>query len=98
MNIFIDIGDMEERCGEQLYQDYLVEQNKNLQQEIQQLKEDNILIKIANKLVSDKLKDYKLRCDKATNYYYKTLAEYEKENKQMPEESVMMFNLLEGNR
>lgn len=38
------------------------------------------------------------RIDKATNYYYKTLAEYEKENKQMPEESVMMFNLMEGNR
>ena len=38
------------------------------------------------------------RIDKATNYYYKTLAEYEKENKQMPEESVMMFNLMEGNK
>ena len=38
------------------------------------------------------------RIDKATNYYYKTLSEYEKENKQMPEESVMMFNLMEGNK
>lgn len=41
---------------------------------------------------------FKKRIDKATNYYYKTLAEYEKENKLMPDESVMMFNLLEGNR
>lgn len=32
MNIFIDTEDMEERYGGQLYQDYLVEQNKNLQQ------------------------------------------------------------------
>ena len=39
MNIFIDTQDMEERYGEQLYQDYLVEQNKNLQQENKQLKE-----------------------------------------------------------
>ena len=70
----------------------------DLLNENEQLKEDNILIKSANKLVSDKLKDYKLRYDKATNYYYKTLAEYEKENKQMPEESVMIFNLMEGNK
>lgn len=34
MNIFIDTEDMEERYGEQLYQDYLVEQNKDLQQRI----------------------------------------------------------------
>ena len=34
MNIFIDTQDMKERYGEQLYQDYLVEQNKNLQQRI----------------------------------------------------------------
>ena len=32
--IFIDTQDMEERYGEQLYQDYLVEQNKDLQQRI----------------------------------------------------------------
>ena len=70
----------------------------DLLNENEQLQEDNILIKSANKLVSDKLKDYKSRCDKVTNYYYKTLAEYEKENKQMPEESVMMFNLMEGNK
>ncbi len=42
--------------------------------------------------------DLKNNLNKATNYYYKTLAEYEKENKQMPEESVMMFNLMEGNK
>lgn len=40
----------------------------------------------------------KNRIDKTTNYYYKKLAECLKENKQMPDESVMMFNLLEGNR
>lgn len=40
----------------------------------------------------------KNRIDKTTNYYYKKLAEYEKENKLMPDESVMMFNLLEGNK
>lgn len=43
MNIFIDTEDMEERYGEQLYQDYLVEQNKDLQQRI-----DKALTKIDN--------------------------------------------------
>ena len=33
MNIFIDTEDMEERYAEGLYQDYLKEQNKHLQQE-----------------------------------------------------------------
>ena len=37
--IFIDTQDMEERYGEQLYQDYLVEQNKDLQQESKKQKE-----------------------------------------------------------
>lgn len=37
--IFIDTKDIEERYGEQLYQDYLVEQNKDLKQENKQLKE-----------------------------------------------------------
>ena len=32
--VFIDTQDMEERYGEQLYQDYLVEQNKDLQERI----------------------------------------------------------------
>lgn len=35
--IFIDTQDMEERYGEQLYQDYLVEQNKDLQQRIDKM-------------------------------------------------------------
>ena len=39
MNIFIDTQDMEERYGEQLYQDYLVEQNKDLQERIDKAKE-----------------------------------------------------------
>lgn len=34
MNIFVDREDMEERYCEQLYQDYLVEQNRELQQRI----------------------------------------------------------------
>lgn len=34
MNVFIDTQDMEERYGEQLYQDYLVELNKELQTRI----------------------------------------------------------------
>ena len=37
--IFIDTKDIEERYGEQLYQDYLVEQNKDLKQENKELKE-----------------------------------------------------------
>lgn len=41
MNIFIDTEDMEERYGEQLYQDYLVEQNKYLQQIIDKAIEHN---------------------------------------------------------
>lgn len=36
--------------------------------------------------------------DKATQYYLSTLAQYEKEFKKMPDEAVMMFNLLEGNK
>lgn len=38
---------------------------------------------------------YKLknRIDKATNYYFKTLAK----NGSMPDEAVKMFNILEGN-
>jgi hypothetical protein len=32
--IFIDTQDMEERYGEQLYQDYLEEENKDLKQKI----------------------------------------------------------------
>ena len=38
--------------------------------------------------------DYKVKKDKATNYYLKTLAK----NGSMPEEAVKMFNLLEGNK
>lgn len=38
MNIFIDTQDMEERYGEQLYQEYLEEQNKNLKKELTNLK------------------------------------------------------------
>ena len=37
---------------------------------------------------------YKSRCEKATNYYLKTLAK----NGSMSEEAVEMFNLLEGNK
>ena len=37
--IFIDTQDIEEKYGEQLYQDYLVEENKDLKQENQKLKE-----------------------------------------------------------
>ena len=37
-----------------------------LQQENEKLKEDNLLIKSANKLVSDNLHNYKSRCEKAT--------------------------------
>ena len=42
--IFIDTQDIEERYGEQLYQDYLVEQNKDLKQENKQLKDKLIEI------------------------------------------------------
>lgn len=67
---------------------------------------DEIIKRINKTYIHDKdlalaqeiIKRLQQKIDKATNYYYKTLAEYEKENKQMPEESVMMFNLLEGNR
>ena len=38
--------------------------------------------------------DFKKRIEKATNYYLKTLAK----NGSMPDESVEMFNLLEGNK
>ena len=49
--IFIDTQDMEERYGEQLYQDYLVEQNKDLKQENARLKEiENKLNFIKNRV------------------------------------------------
>lgn len=38
---------------------------KNQQKEIERLQQENILIKSSNKLVSDKLQDYKSRCNKA---------------------------------
>ena len=38
--------------------------------------------------------DYKMKKDKATNYYLKTLAK----NGSMPDEATQMFNLLEGNK
>ena len=36
--------------------------------------------------------------DKATTYYYKTLSQYNNQNKKMPDEAVEMFNLLENNK
>lgn len=36
--------------------------------------------------------------DKTTTYYYKTLSQYNNQNKKMPDEAVEMFNLLEGNK
>lgn len=38
------------------------------------------------------------RLKKARSYYYEKLLEYEKNRKQMPEEAVEMYNILEGNR
>lgn len=35
---------------------------------------------------------------KVTQYYLSTLVQYEKEFKKMPDEAVMMYNLLEGNK
>lgn len=43
----------------------------NLQQENERLKEDNLLIKSANKLVSDNLHNYKSRCEKANIILHK---------------------------
>lgn len=43
----------------------------NLQQENERLKEDNLLIKNANKLVSDNLHNYKSRCQKANEWIHK---------------------------
>ena len=36
--------------------------------------------------------------NKTTSYYYKTLSQYNNQNKKMPDEAVEMFNLLEGNK
>lgn len=36
--------------------------------------------------------------NKTTTYYYKTLSEYNNQNKKMPNEAVEMFNLLEVNK
>lgn len=42
--------------------------------------------------------NYKSRNEKATTYYYKTLSQYNNQNKKMPDEAVEMFNLLENNK
>lgn len=44
------------------------------------------------------VKNLQLKLDKATNYYLKTLNEYNKENKNMPHEAVEMFNILGENK
>lgn len=36
--------------------------------------------------------------NKTTSYYYKTLSQYNNQNKKMPDEAVEMFNLLENNK
>ena len=36
--------------------------------------------------------------ENATSYYYKTLSQYNNQNKKMPDEAVEMFNLLENNK
>lgn len=36
--------------------------------------------------------------NKTLTYYYKTLNEYNNQNKKMPDEAVEMFNLLENNK
>lgn len=53
--IFIDTQDMEERYGEQLYQDYLVEQNKDLKKENERLKDK---IDRINKLLNEPIFEY----------------------------------------
>ena len=65
----------------------------NLQQENERLKEDNLLIKSANKLVSDNLHIYKSRMDKATQLYLKELSKKGK----VDDLACKMFNLLEEN-
>ena len=36
--------------------------------------------------------------DRAISYYYKVLAKYEKDYKNLPEELVEFYNILEGNK
>lgn len=43
--------------------------NKELQQENEKIKVDNLIIKSANKVVSDNLNNYKSRCEKAIELY-----------------------------
>lgn len=74
-------------------QDLLYDYITNLQQENERLKEDNLLIKSANKLVSDNLHIYKSRMDKATQLYLKELSEKGK----VDDLACKMFNTLEEN-
>lgn len=70
----------------------------NLQGERNDYKDSfNLMAKFRDKALVREW-DYKSRIDKATQYYLSTLAQYEKEFKKMPDEAVMMFNLLEGNK
>lgn len=78
-----------------VYHDLVYRGNNSIKGTIKEYDDSIITINVK---ATETYKNLQQRIDKATNYYYKTLAEYEKENKQMPEESVMMFNLMEGNK
>ena len=64
---------------------------KHMENEITMLKQQNSVI-------TGMGLDYKSRNEKTTAYYYKTLNEYNNQNKKMPDEAVEMFNLLENNK
>jgi hypothetical protein len=91
INVLVNVLPIEDYDEITSYIARLEKENERLQQYI-------VFYKDLTEQQNNTINNYKLRCDKTTNYYYKTLAEYEKENKLMPDESVMMFNLLEGNR
>ena len=68
--IFIDTQDMEERYGEQLYQDYLVEENKNLQQELTNLKAIEKEHQRMNGELREEIKELKEDKRQAYNQFY----------------------------
>ena len=74
MNIFIDTQDMEERYGEELYKEYLENENKEMKEKIKKIREyckreiGNIIANFDYIDLKQENEDYKSRIEKAIDY------------------------------
>ena len=85
---------MEEEIKEKIKAYYVANDIDEILDYITNLQEE---LYSTNQVVRELL-DIQERNEKATTYYYKTLSEYNNQNKKMPDEAVEMFNLLENNK